>query len=234
MARIRQNLSSDSLFHFVSKMDYLLDIIKKGFVARYCYENLPFLNIPLGIPMKCFCDIPLGQIKVHIKNYKGYGIGITKKFAMNKKITPVIYVHNNSATLLNFLNNLGSSNSNSSSVLPYFKIYEETQKVANVTSIKRYYDEREWRFIPPNCDFLDLRKKTKKEIEDEINKSNKSLPTNYHFTIPLKDIAYLFVEKDIDVPLLIQEIKKINLIPNTDKDLLISKIITARQIQYDF
>jgi len=234
MARIRQNLSSESLFHFVSQLDYLMDIIQNGFVARYCYENFPLLNLPVGIPMKCFCDIPLGQIKVHISNYKGYGIGITKKFAMQKKITPVIYVHEKSATLLNYLKVIKSnSDDNLEGILPYFKIYEEKKSSTNKFP-KRYYDEREWRFIPDKPEYIDLRNLTKTEIDVSIKKSNLSLPPRYRFIVPIDEIVYLFVEKENDLLPLIQKINNLNLIKNPEKDLLISKIITSRQIRYDF
>jgi hypothetical protein len=238
MARIRENISSDSLFHFVSKIEYLKDIIERGFQARYCHETFPLLDIPLCIPMKCFCDIPLGKIKVHIKNFHGFGIGITKKYAMAKQITPVIYVHDKSATLLGFLNEVQSQGpflSNKYSILPYFKLYDETRKGKGKSKIvRRYYDEREWRYIPKNPDFVDLRDLKKTEIKDKIEEANKHLPDRFRFTVPLKEISYLFVEQDKDVPTLITLINNLNLIDDSEKDMLISKIITANQMTHDF
>jgi len=59
MGKISQNLSSESLFHFIRQRDWLVEIIeRKAFQARFVYEELPALKQKLGIPMKCFCDIP--------------------------------------------------------------------------------------------------------------------------------------------------------------------------------
>ena len=64
MARIRQNLSSDSLFHFIKRREWLIAMLKKKtFQAYYVYEEIPELQHKVGMPMKCFCDIPLGLIK---------------------------------------------------------------------------------------------------------------------------------------------------------------------------
>lgn len=41
MAKVSQNISSDSIFHFIKRRDWLLRILKdKAFKARYVYEEL--------------------------------------------------------------------------------------------------------------------------------------------------------------------------------------------------
>jgi hypothetical protein len=82
MAKVSQNISSDSLFHFIKRREWLLSMLKKkSFQARYVYEDIPEIKYKVGIPMKCFCDIPLGMIKKHLSNYGKFGIGITKEYA---------------------------------------------------------------------------------------------------------------------------------------------------------
>lgn len=63
--------SANSLFHFVTKAQYLYDDLKrKALCPRYCNEDIGYLNINYnGVPFseisvlqKCFCDIPLHTI----------------------------------------------------------------------------------------------------------------------------------------------------------------------------
>ncbi|MBK7740573.1 MAG: hypothetical protein IPI42_08450 [Saprospiraceae bacterium] len=46
------------------------------------------LNTKVSIPMKCFCDIPLGMIKKHLSNYSKFRIGITKEYAKKNTFSP--------------------------------------------------------------------------------------------------------------------------------------------------
>ena len=146
--KVRQNLSSEALFHFVTNREYLVDILKNGFQPRYSLELLPIpeKNIPIGILMKCFCDIPLGMIKKHLSSYGKYGIGISKDFSKKNGISPVLYVHDGSKTLRGYLSDIRKSKQGTStgSLLPYLKQYEEFVGRKKI----RYYDEREWRYIP--------------------------------------------------------------------------------------
>lgn len=63
--------SANVLFHFMTKMEYLEDILQKhALVPRYCMENLEYLNLTVGgtlfrealVLQKCFCDIPLHKL----------------------------------------------------------------------------------------------------------------------------------------------------------------------------
>lgn len=84
------NISPNSLFHFTPKLEYLIEIFKRGFQPRYCFEDLKLNDsrsirgFNFGIPMTCFCDISLGQISNHINTYGGYGIGMTKEWGIKK------------------------------------------------------------------------------------------------------------------------------------------------------
>ena len=107
MVQLSQNISSDSLFHFIRQRAWLLEILQnKRFQARYVYEDLPELNYKVGIPMKCFCDIPLGLIKKHLNRYGKFGIGITKKFAKENHLSPIIYIHEKSDTFTRYFSTI--------------------------------------------------------------------------------------------------------------------------------
>lgn len=63
--------SSNSLFHFMGKYEYLEAAIQdKALSPRYCVENIEYLNLKLNeehfteiaVLQKCFCDIPLHNI----------------------------------------------------------------------------------------------------------------------------------------------------------------------------
>jgi len=86
------NVSSNSLFHFMKKFEYLEEVIEGKMYPRYYKENLkPFFKEPVYIGMKCFCDIPLSLIKTHTKTYGEYAIGLNKKWAIENSINPITY-----------------------------------------------------------------------------------------------------------------------------------------------
>lgn len=94
-------ISSNALFHFVNKQEYLEKILSGVFAPRYCLEHFDFkllLFKDVHILMKCFCDIPLSQITNHTKIYGNYGIGFTKEWGKKNGISPIIYVYKNSDT----------------------------------------------------------------------------------------------------------------------------------------
>lgn len=219
----------------------MLRVLKeRAFRARYVYEELPHIRFHVGIPMKCFCDIPLGVIKKHLTSYGKFGIGVTKEFAKRNALSPVIYVHTKSDTILRYLRSIKKNEflNNPNSLLPYVKLDETYSKSRDGRKLtKRLYDEREWRWIPPNPTYEDFagfdEEEIRKERLDIVNdklekdKSNYLLPFDYH------DITYIFVQLDADVDKVIEEIRRAK-IPTQQQDRLISKIITSRQIERDF
>jgi hypothetical protein len=95
------NLSANTLFHFTTNTKSLLSILRNGLFVRYSLENFENLihdQAEIVLPMVCFCDIPLSQVKRHTISYGKYAIGLSKKWGMNNKINPVIYAYPNSTT----------------------------------------------------------------------------------------------------------------------------------------
>lgn len=73
--------SANSVFHFMDKMKYLEDIMrKKALVPRYCIEDVEYLNLTVGgktvdklaVLEKCFCDIPFHNLTM---NFNVTGVG---------------------------------------------------------------------------------------------------------------------------------------------------------------
>ncbi len=241
MAKISPNISSNSLFHFVSRRDWLLQILKRNaFKARYVYEELPEINFRVGIPMKCFCDIPLGLIKKHMTRYGKYGIGVSKEYAKLNNLSPILYVHNKSDTLKRYLKSVKKTDfmKDSNSLLPYFKYDEIIYNDFPKNGIRiRYYDEREWRWIPNNPNYEDFEGFDEEEIRrsrlDLVNKVLETEKGRYLLEFDFEDITYIFVQKDEDVDRVIEEIQR-SKIEENQKYRLVSKIITAKQIEWDF
>jgi hypothetical protein len=241
MGKISQNLSSDSLFHFVRHRDWLLEILeRKSFQARFVYEDIPELKQKLGIPMKCFSDIPLGLIKKHMSVYGRYGIGVTKNFAKSCSLSPILYIHSKSDTLNRYIANIKSFKTLNSqnSLIPYLKLEEGYVVNTDGKKVKRrFYDEREWRYVPKNAEVINFDGFDEDEIRTgKLEYENKLLSDNiskYRLPISYEEITYLIVETAKDLSPLIRAIKALK-IEGDNKDILISKIITAKQIERDF
>jgi len=163
-------LSSETLFHYVDKKDYLIDILKNNFRPRYVNETYDFQSSDLkkvAVPMLCFCDITLSNIEEHVEWYGRYGIGMNKEWAIRNGITPVHYYSSESymQTQLVFAleklkRTLSQNSSDSSELLEayismnyklwFMKPYKGIQyhKKDRIEKSKNFYDEREWRYIP--------------------------------------------------------------------------------------
>ena len=96
-------LSANTLFHFTQSFDTLLGILQHGFKPNYCLEDYTMFGLSeCAVPMVCFCDIPLSQIRNHISTYGMYAIGLTKKWGIQKGISPILYTSSmsDSSTML--------------------------------------------------------------------------------------------------------------------------------------
>lgn len=100
-------LSTKNIFHYTNKAA-LFGILSDGFRFGNVNENLPIIDPEsddplLAIPQIirhafkwraiCFCDIPLDHVADHRNQYGDYSIGLSKDWAIFKRITPVRYVH---------------------------------------------------------------------------------------------------------------------------------------------
>lgn len=240
MAKISQNLSSESLFHFIKKIDWLLEILEsKSFQARYVYENMPEAEYKAGIAMKCFCDIPLGVIKKHMNSYGKFGIGVRKTYARRKYITPVIYFHDNSDTYYRYISTINKNDifGNQFSLFPYFKVDSRTTTNPDgKKTTERFYDEREWRYVAGKAYLIDCTNLNDEDIKIKLElANNKLVKERKDFLLPFEfaDITYIFVQYEKDVDKVIETIRKVDT-SQIQQDRLIAKIITSRQIERDF
>lgn len=87
---------TSSVFKFTSDYELLVKIIRGGIIPNYCEEDLSFdeTKFCVGIPMASFCDIPITLLDEHNSRYGNYGIALTKEWAINNGITPIMYIAN--------------------------------------------------------------------------------------------------------------------------------------------
>jgi hypothetical protein len=227
MARI----SSSTLFNFTDSIDHLVNNLKNGFYCHNTYEKLPIANNGYRVPMACFCDIPLSLINEHFDWYGRYGIGIKRTYARENGVKPVWYVTSESNLVRNLVKNKELSEYERKHLVPYLKQFIGYQQYKDQTKPKRkkFYDEREWRYIPDNS-LVELYFGTKAQREMQEAKQNGD-----RMKLDLNAIEYIIIEKETDFDRMIKELRTI---ANKDEKLkfesLIAKIMTAKQIERDF
>lgn len=85
-------LSSNSLIHFTKNKSTLCGILENDFKIKYCLETINAKRHQYigAVPMVSFCDIPLSEVKDHIKKYGAYGIGLSKQWGIKNGLNPVL------------------------------------------------------------------------------------------------------------------------------------------------
>lgn len=242
-------LSANTLFHFTKDLDTLLSILRSKFYPRACFEAslIPdIFDIRMAIPMVCFCDIPLSQISKHVGKYGSYAIGLKKGWAMEQGVTPVLYVHKNSLiprTIVSEIKGIkpqGTSLSEQQMThlmellrpIMMMKPYEVLDNDSG--KIERFYDEREWRYIPPSDfpdspDFL-LENLVKDGVLNSFNKSKEKYGVEFNPEV----INYIIVEKEQDILPLKREIISIKgRFPYDSVELLTTRILSMERIRQD-
>jgi len=211
-----ENVSSTVLFHFTKSMDALKGILKHGFVPHYCPEYtlaridreaaLKRLSPTFAVPMVSFCDLPLSLIRKHLDEYGSFGIGLAKKWGRRNGVAPVIYTHRKARTRQPVLRLVAeatqrreSMTANDLNVLAaYTKPFAgPAWRSHRLETSVQFYDEREWRYVPPIRGptplFLhrkDYQCAAKRDALHEQLKRHHALP------IPPDAIQYLIVPYD--------------------------------------
>lgn len=250
-----KGISSKSLFHFTGGLKPLKNIIKTHSLwVSYCTEYY-WNGYKFALPMACFCDIPLSQIGDHMSKYGSFGIGIKASWPESKKLSSVIYTRSNSELthqVNHWLEVLYEKDGNvplsdgELYLLSHVKKYkgrfvpkaktkekdkkekEDEDKDKN-SQMKMFYQEREWRYVPPNLKVNQIKVEKNDNVPIDVDDERKeSLFFDY------SDISYIIVENDVDREDIINFIGKINFENDKEKYLLMSKVLTSIQIENDF
>jgi hypothetical protein len=203
-----ENVSSNILFHFTKSMADLKRILKHGFSPHYCPEytldpvdrKAALKRHPPthAVPMVCFCDLPLSLIRKHLKKYGNYGIGLTKQWGRRNGVAPVIYTHPRTQTRLLSRLTARTAANDLKLLSAYTKPYLGPEWKDKGGKLKvRFYDEREWRYVPVLrggeplfLDWKDYHNKEKRNRLHNYFKKQNALPI-----LPY-DIQYLIVPYD--------------------------------------
>lgn len=253
-------VSANTLFHFTANKENLINILVNEFRPHFCLEDLSILeprdredpeSAEIAIPMVSFCDLPLSQIGFHLSVYGDYGIGMSKTWAMRKGITPVLYLHDDSQTgsglneLLDHSKiNLDDQNLPTAMgerflhLISFFKAYEgDLWREGGTLSNVRFYNEREWRFVPrlPIDSYRELADKGDFLDSEKRKAANEKLAEGSRISFEPNDIKYLIVRREDEIVQLIRDVELIKgKYSHEDVLLLSSRIISAEQIRTDF
>lgn len=167
-------ISTASVSHF-TKFNTICKILKtRCFLPHYCLENYDYMNwdkviamnvsaleepLVMANPIVCFTDLPHDKWKIHKRHYGTCVITLKEKWKLYNQLSPVIYLTkkdllSNSlipqCIRINILyseelkrqnNPFANKYLNFANLLfIYLKLYEDNEY--------KYYDEREWRFVP--------------------------------------------------------------------------------------
>lgn len=161
-------ISTASINHFTKYKNLISIIEKKYFEPHYCLESVNHISwkklvgvdskeletIELAYPMVCFTDLPRDKWVIHKQRYGNYVITLTEDWKLRKQLSPVIYLIPNSILADSLVSQtlrmaqlyckkyakLKGYENFINMLLLYFKPYSNEEY--------RFYDEREWRYIP--------------------------------------------------------------------------------------
>lgn len=252
-------IQADTLFTFTPKLDFLMPYIKNKMISpRYCVEDIRYLKIPklkkIAFPMKCFCDINLHRLDVHLGWYGYYGLAFSKEWGMSKGIQPVQYINQGSELRKDFSSAFAAalkmpiSKQHSAQhkmqnyllhELMYYKPYDGKMENRNTGKIetKCFTDECEWRFIPDVTKagfepaFYD-KTIVNAGVLDEVSNSMSGI-AEISLTFEYSDVKHIIVKNKADFEKIVQTVLDLD-INKMERYELISKIIIWDNLRRDF
>lgn len=228
-------ISSKLLYHFTSDIDVLISILKHGFWPMTAIEDISFMmpnykEARVGIPMVCFTDIPLKLADEHRKEYGLFGLGMKKEWAINKGLNPVSYMLKGSE-IYNAYNHLqwiaqknalkldaGNKEGPNTlemmdAVMNYSGFIKEYSHDITLNS-KPFYDEREWRYLPPFKDdgvgidgYCNRLLPNMVNNKEEKEKLNRHMIQRYTLNFTIDDLETIIVPNQESVSSLCNKLK---------------------------
>lgn len=240
---------SRTIFHFTKSRETLKLILSSGFWPRYCSEDTRWIgqaDAPtVAFPMVCFCDIPLSRISDHVKFYGHFGLGMTREWATANSLNPILYVagENPVSTELKALNAHANKLSKEDKIAAKASIrylYAHIKPSRGIMTVdgapieKDFYLESEWRHVPKNKNVTPFLLTNKFTDIDKLAIENQKTYQYCRLKFTPKDIKYIFVRSDADIPDLINFIQgELDNFPHADTKVLMSRVTSLESIQSD-
>jgi hypothetical protein len=245
------SLSSNTLTHFTGQKESLLSILQDNFKIYFCKETfrLAGKRQTFFCPMVSFCDIPMSEIKDHIKKYGSYGVGLTKNWALKNGLNPVLYVAPESSLSASYrtalhhfvqgpdraAEDITNEEMALLDVLRYMKNYEGPleRKGQNIKNY-RFSDERERRYAPPFTGDKEMIA-TRPDFEADPDKYS-AIYEEHRLKFEPNDIKYIIIKDDSEISEVINHLRrKMGNIYSLDEiERLTTRILTTEQIMGDF
>lgn len=261
-SHIPSTVQPDTLFHFVSKREYLFEIIKRKMISpRYCREDLSYLKLrnfkQLAYPMVCFCDIGLQRLEQHMDCYGYYGIAFPKHWCMGKGVQGVQYLSNESSLYQDVREAIKVSRRIDSDgaveseqvlasflthQLMYYKPYQGKMRyrVDNRTRKKCLADECEWRFVP-DVSTLDMPMAVSDawKIDNYLDAYSSALATvpEVSLKFSVQDVKHIIISATEDLSTLMkasEEWQEEGVFSDQEIYQLLSKVLVWDEIKGDF
>ncbi|MFM5083093.1 abortive infection system antitoxin AbiGi family protein [Aeromonas veronii] len=237
------NPKSDSLFHFTKSLDVLQLILKNGIEPRFCLEDITWLKIEglnkIGLPMSCFCDIPISRLKNHNEFYGGFGIALSKDWALKNGLHPISYTTEGGhiQELADSLKNIMNENPTSEiNALNFYRLISLVKPLTGLMKDKNgqddieveFYQESEWRYVPKTLDII-----PEDNFSRDVAQANERVK-KYARKFNPTDVNYIFVSSDSDIPKIIDFITHELIIENErEVKILYSKVVSFERLRKD-
>ena len=216
------------------------------------------------ILMKCFCDIPFSQISNHIKFYGCYGVGFSKEWGIRNHINPIIYFSKDSYTYKVLNNTARKRLDDSTKLYirgkitkekHYHDVFEALSIIAYVKPISgrmprgntyfnnvNFYNEREWRYVPLDLNEKGVRKDNRvfllpadlENLDENIQQLHEISQRNMQLAFEADDIKYIIIKDENERSFFCNLILMSSHFSEDEKKVLVSKILTIKQIEEDF
>lgn len=255
-------ISTNTVFHYTKTFENIIGILTNDFKPQYGIEDVlgsvfGFDDKEIAVQMVCFCDIPLSQIKRHSLKYGNYAIGLSKDWAIRNKINPLVYVYRGSGFTEYFIDGLVEANKTDKHIdsildsligsVQYLKPYEGKiwNKGERDERLVRFYDEREWRYIPIGSQplFLNIEQANKElgiPVRSGVPFSLSDIPesdkTKHRLSFTPDDIRFIIVQKESELHKMVESVIRIKGDKFTHKQLEIlrTRIISMEMIEENF
>jgi hypothetical protein len=232
---------ASSLFHFTKSLDTLMRIIDSGsFRVSYNIEDISDFYPKqkfIGIPMSCFCDIPLKFISEHPRNYGDFGIGLKKEWGTRNGVNPILYRIQDSIINQSMKQIIETTRPSSSDEVDRFKLVVVGDHAIKLSSFTKPYFgqnkhtnylDREWRYVPRNSQLI-LVDKQSRQMKEKLNHQLNVKPLS--FEIP--DIRHIIVPRKKEVEILISKISRMT-VSAIKRQRLAQLVIDLETIKDDF